>query len=74
MWIVLGLTGPFGSGCSTLANVLKEELNFRVIRISDYIRAVAVKTGLMDVSKARMSKEEVDRIIETNQCVVRAAI
>ena len=36
--IVLGLTGPFGSGCSTLAKVLKEDCNFETFCLSDYVR------------------------------------
>lgn len=36
--IVIGLTGPFGSGCSTLAKVLKKDYNFVVICLSDLVR------------------------------------
>jgi deoxycytidylate deaminase/dephospho-CoA kinase len=36
--IVIGLTGPFGSGCSTLRKVLKEQFDFREFMISDDIR------------------------------------
>lgn len=36
--IVLGLTGPFGSGCSTLARVLKEDYKFEIFCLSDFVR------------------------------------
>ncbi len=36
--IVLGLTGPFGSGCSTLAKVLKEDYKFETFCLSDFVR------------------------------------
>lgn len=35
--IVLGLTGPFGSGCSTLAKVLKRDYKFEKFCLSDSI-------------------------------------
>ena len=36
--IVLGLTGPFGSGCSTLAKVLKDDYGFETFCLSDSVR------------------------------------
>lgn len=37
--LVIGLTGPFGSGCSKMLEVLsKQEFGFRPFKISDYIR------------------------------------
>jgi len=36
--IVLGLTGPFGSGCSTLAKVLKQDHKFETFCLSDFVR------------------------------------
>lgn len=36
--IVLGLTGPFGSGCSTLAKVLKQDYEFETYCLSDIVR------------------------------------
>ena len=36
--IVLGLTGPFGSGCSTLAKVLKQDYGFETFCLSDFVR------------------------------------
>jgi len=35
--IVLGLTGPFGSGCSTLAKVLKKDYKFERFCLSDFV-------------------------------------
>ncbi|MEQ1871872.1 MAG: AAA family ATPase [Vicinamibacterales bacterium] len=36
--LVIGFTGPFGSGCSTSARILSERLQFRVVKLSDVIR------------------------------------
>lgn len=36
--IVLGLTGPFGSGCTTLAKVLKQDYKFEIFCLSDSVR------------------------------------
>jgi deoxycytidylate deaminase len=35
--IVLGLTGPFGSGCSTLAKVLKQDHEYEKFCLSDFV-------------------------------------
>ena len=36
--LVIGLTGPFGSGCSTMLSVLNQEFGFVPFKISDDIR------------------------------------
>lgn len=36
--LVIGLTGPFGSGASTSAKILAERLQFKAIKLSDVIR------------------------------------
>jgi deoxycytidylate deaminase len=36
--IVLGLTGPFGSGCSTLAEVLKDKHGYTLYGLSDFVK------------------------------------
>ena len=36
--IVLGLTGPFGSGCSTLAAILERDYQFITVCLSDLVR------------------------------------
>jgi dCMP deaminase len=36
--IILGLTGPFGSGCSTLAEVLKENHGYTSFSLSDFVK------------------------------------
>jgi deoxycytidylate deaminase/dephospho-CoA kinase len=36
--IVIGLTGAFGSGCSTLAKVLEKEYQFNIVCLSDLVR------------------------------------
>ena len=36
--IILGLTGPFGSGCSTLVKALKEDFKFETYCLSDFVR------------------------------------
>jgi dephospho-CoA kinase len=35
---VIGLTAPFGSGCTTTAEILKAKLNFHIVRLSDVVR------------------------------------
>lgn len=35
---IIGLTGPFGSGCSSAAKYLRDERKFRIIRLSNPIR------------------------------------
>ncbi len=35
---VIGLTGPFGSGCSTAAGILRDELGYEHLRLSEIIR------------------------------------
>jgi len=50
--IVIGLTGPFGSGCSTLRKVLTENFDFIPFAISDDIRAEVQAEGrLLDKGK-----------------------
>jgi deoxycytidylate deaminase len=36
--LILGLTGPFGSGCSTLAKVLKDDYGFDTFCLSDFVK------------------------------------
>lgn len=36
--LVIGLTGAFGSGCTTMAETLRESLDFRSVKISDLIK------------------------------------
>lgn len=36
--VVIGLTGPFGSGCTTAAEILKSRLRYYEFRISDIVR------------------------------------
>jgi deoxycytidylate deaminase/dephospho-CoA kinase len=37
--LVIGLAGPFGSGCTTTAGILSEREGFTVLRLSDVIKA-----------------------------------
>jgi deoxycytidylate deaminase len=43
--LVIGLTGPFGSGCSTMLRVLTREFKFHPYKISDDIRAEVQESG-----------------------------
>jgi putative protein kinase ArgK-like GTPase of G3E family len=36
--LVIGLTGPFGSGCSTMRDLLAKEFHFHPFKVSDDIR------------------------------------
>lgn len=46
--IIIGLTGSFGSGCSTFAKILESEYRFKGFKISDEIRAEAIKKGISE--------------------------
>jgi len=54
--LVLGLTGPFGSGCSTLAEVLKDDYQFESFCLSDFVRENWCKETGKDIKEA--SREE----------------
>ena len=43
--LVIGLTGPFGSGCSEVCKVLENDFSFKAFKISDDIREEVKKTG-----------------------------
>jgi len=36
---VIGLAGPFGSGCSTAAGILADRHGFKVVKLSDAVRS-----------------------------------
>ena len=50
--LVIGLTGPFGSGCSDMCKVLVNEFRFHAFKISDDIREEVKKTGKL-IKKGR---------------------
>lgn len=65
--LVLGVTGPFGSGCSTVARLLEgEEFGFRLIRLSDVLRKAAPKekkttrSAMQDLGDALRLSEGLD--------------
>lgn len=41
---VVGITGAFGSGCTTAAKALRDERGFRLVKLSDMIRARHAKS------------------------------
>jgi deoxycytidylate deaminase/dephospho-CoA kinase len=43
--LVIGLTGPFGSGCSAMRDILEKGFEFHSFKISDDIRAEVKKMG-----------------------------
>jgi deoxycytidylate deaminase len=51
---IIGLTGSFGSGCSTIAAVLKDRFGFGVVRVSDFIRAEAQKAGVSEPTREEL--------------------
>jgi len=64
--IALGLTGPFGSGCSTLAKVLERDFGFTVISLSDFVKEEWIKIHkpkTLDGNKA--TREELQTIGNT---------
>ncbi len=42
---VIGLTGAFGSGCTTAAHALRDDRNFTYLRLSDFLREEWKKAG-----------------------------
>lgn len=42
---VIGLTGPFGAGCSTIANILQDK-GYRIIKASDFITGWAERSDV----------------------------
>jgi hypothetical protein len=36
--IIIGLTGPFGSGCGAMREILEEDFGFKPFKISEDIR------------------------------------
>jgi dephospho-CoA kinase len=43
--VVIGLTGAFGSGCTTAAHALRDDRKFVCLRLSDVIREEWKKGG-----------------------------
>jgi deoxycytidylate deaminase/cytidylate kinase len=57
--LVIGLTGPFGSGCSTLARVLEQNYGFKVYSLSKTLRKEWSATEGKPVEEA--SRKELQR-------------
>jgi deoxycytidylate deaminase/dephospho-CoA kinase len=51
--LVIGLTGPFGSGCSTMLSVLKQEFGFVPFKISEDIREELSKSSNKLIKKGK---------------------
>lgn len=52
--VIVGLTGSFGSGCSTVAEILKER-GFKVISLSSFLKEEAKNRG---INLERLAKKE----------------
>jgi deoxycytidylate deaminase/dephospho-CoA kinase len=50
--LVIGLTGPFGSGCSEMCKILKDKFNFKTFKISDDIRK-EIKKASKQIDKGK---------------------
>ncbi len=37
-YVVIGITGPFGSGCTTAAKILERKFEFAMYSLSDYLK------------------------------------
>jgi len=72
--VIIGLTGSFGSGCSTIAEILSDKsdktdyrkgrkYNFQYIKISDILKAEAVNRGIniekMEAKGRRKSLQDI---------------
>jgi len=54
--LVIGLTGPFGSGCSTLARVLEQDYGFKVYSLSKTLKEEWSTTEGKPVEEASRKK------------------
>jgi deoxycytidylate deaminase/dephospho-CoA kinase len=53
---IIGLTGAFGSGCTTAAKHLRDTRNFKVIRLSDSIRTEWSKTHNEEPTRLQLQR------------------
>jgi deoxycytidylate deaminase len=53
---VIGLTGAFGSGCTTAAKHLRDTRGFTVVRLSDSIRTEWAKTNKAEPSRLQLQR------------------
>lgn len=53
---IVGLTGAFGSGCTTAAKHLRDTRNFAMVRLSDSIRAEWVKSNKVEPSRLELQR------------------
>lgn len=58
--VIIGLTGSFGSGCTTISNILKEK-GFKIISISSFLKEEARKNG---VEVSSLEKKEMRRVLQ----------
>lgn len=54
--MVIGLTGPFGSGCSEVAQILQSKRDYTVIRMSDILRREAVENQGLELPTGRAER------------------
>jgi deoxycytidylate deaminase/dephospho-CoA kinase len=54
--IIVGLTGAFGSGCTTAAKHLRDTRGFAIVRLSDTIRAVWAKISAREPSRVELQR------------------
>lgn len=55
--VIIGLTGAFGSGCSTAGSHLRDTRKFTLVRLSDVLR-----TAWKDTHKRQPSRSELQRL------------
>ncbi len=60
--LILGVTGSFGSGCSTLANALKNQHGYKIVRLTDKIKETFKQKhpeGSYDLTKRRTLLQDI---------------
>jgi dephospho-CoA kinase len=71
--LVIGLTGPFGSGATTCAQILSDRLQFSAVKLSVGIRAEFKKRN-DEVQPTRAQLQELgDELRESNDASVLAS-
>lgn len=58
--VIIGLTGSFGSGCSTFSKIL-QNYGFQIISVSSFLKEEAARQGI-DLSK--LPRKEVRKILQ----------
>jgi deoxycytidylate deaminase len=66
---VIGLVGPFGSGCSYVANIIARDYNYKLISLSNILREIYVKDNPNSPQPTRNELQNYgNKIRDENDC------